>query len=133
MLQQYHNGIKSRRSPLLKTRSSIIKLSQNNADQIYGSINYRFIRGLQATFWAEYIRKGGDGVVDDQYTLPSKEFLFGLRKNYTNWGFQVKYEFIHELFAKFNYQSYLSSVEQEDGTVVDTRYNDITFAVYYGL
>ena len=63
---------------------------QHNEDQIYLSLNYRIIRGLQVKIWAEFIRKGGDGVVDDQYTRPSQPFLFGLRNNYTNWGFNAK-------------------------------------------
>ncbi len=106
---------------------------QHNADIIYSSINYRFMRGLQATVWAEYIRKGGDGVVDDQYTRPSKPFLFGERKNYTNWGFEAKYQITHQLFARFKFQSYRSSVQQSDFTFKDKSFVDAAFAVYYGL
>ncbi len=105
---------------------------QHNADIIYSSLNYRFLRGLQATVWAEFIRKGGNGVVDDQYTRPSKPFLFGKRKNYTNWGFEAKYQITHQLFARFKFQSYFSSIQNTD-TFVDNQFNDVSFAVYYGL
>ncbi len=94
---------------------------QHNSDIIYSSLNYRFLRGLQATVWAEYIRKGGDGVVDDQYMRPSKPFLFGERKNYTNWGFEAKYQITHELYARFKFQSYRSSIQQNDNSFVDKK------------
>jgi len=106
---------------------------QHNADLVYASLNYRIIRGLQATVWAEYIRKGGDGVVDDQYTRPSKPFLFGLRKNYTNWGFEAKYQITHQLFARLKYQSYYSSIQQSDLSFVDKRFSDFSVALFYGL
>jgi hypothetical protein len=106
----------------------------HNADQIYMSLNYRFIRGLQATVWGQYIRKGEDGTVDQQYNIqPQPPFLFGLRKNYSYLGAEVKYEFVHELFAKLKFQTTLSSVQQEDLSFKDTRLNEFYFSVYYGL
>jgi len=30
----------------------------NNADQVFASAKYRFIRGLEALVWARYIRQG---------------------------------------------------------------------------
>ncbi|MBU0473222.1 MAG: hypothetical protein KKF62_03575 [Bacteroidetes bacterium] len=106
---------------------------QHNADQLYFSLNYRIIRGLQTKVWAELIRKGGDGVVDDQYTRPSQEFLFGLRNNYTNYGFNAKYEIIHEAFVSLDFKSFLTSEEQESGTFVDTRRNEFFMSLNYGF
>ncbi len=106
---------------------------QHNADQIYVSINYRILRGLQAKVWGEYIRKGGDGTVDDQYTRPSKPFLFGLRTNYTNWGFNAKYEIIHETFISLTYNSYLTSEEQSDDILTDKRQNEFFMSLNYGF
>ncbi|MCH7827270.1 MAG: hypothetical protein IIC75_04745, partial [Bacteroidetes bacterium] len=105
----------------------------NNADLIYGAVNYRFMRGLQATIWGEYIRKGGQGTVDQQYTLPSQTFLFGLRTNHTFFGIDVKYEFIHELFARAKFLYSKTSSEQTNGTFIDDSRSEFNFAVYYGL
>jgi len=104
-----------------------------NADLIYASLNYRFMRGLQATVWAEHIRKGGAGVVDQQYTQPQPPFLFGPRTNYTYWGFDVKYEIMHELFVRGVYKSTSVSAEQSNGSFVDTRTSQFFASVYYGL
>jgi len=105
----------------------------HNADQIFTSIKYRIIRGLQAKVWAQYIRKGEDGTVDDQYIRPSKPFLFGLRFNYTNWGIDINYEIIHELFASLTYRSFQTSQEQEEGSFVDTDKKEFFFSLNYGF
>lgn len=106
----------------------------HNADLIYASLNYRFLRGLQATVWGQYIRKGEDGNVEQQYNIqPQPPFLFGLRKNYGYIGAEIKYEYTHELFAKLSYQTTNSSVQQEDLSFIDTRLNEFYFSVYYGL
>ena len=106
----------------------------HNADLIYASLNYRFMRGLQATAWGQYIRKGEDGNVQQQYnTIPQLPFLFGLRNNYGYLGAEIRYEYTHELFAKFSYQTTNSSIQQEDLSFIDTRLNEFYFSVYYGL
>ena len=105
----------------------------NNADLIYGSLNYRFKRGLQATLWAEYIRKGGAGLERQQYEQPQPPFLFGLRNNYTWWGIDVKYEIMHELFLRGKFQSSLVSSEQSKGNFVDKKTNEFLMSIYYGL
>ncbi len=106
----------------------------HNADLIYASLNYRIIRGLQATVWGQYIRKGEDGSVQQQYNIkPQPPFLFGLRKNYEYFGAEIKYEYTHELFAKLSFQTTNSSIQQEDFNFVDNRLNEFYFSVYYGL
>jgi len=104
-----------------------------NADLIYGAVNYRFKRGLQATVWGQYVRKGGKGVIDQQYTLPSQPFLFGLRTNYTYLGADVKYEIIHDLFARAVFRYTKVSSEQTNGTFIDNSKTEFNFSVYYGL
>ncbi len=106
----------------------------HNADLVYASLNYRFLRGLQATAWGQYIRKGEDGDVQQQYnTIPQPPFLFGLRKNYGYLGAEIKYEYTHELFAKLNFQTTHSSIQQEDLSFIDTTLNEFYFSVFYGL
>lgn len=106
----------------------------SNGDLIYGSVNYRFLRGLQATLWAQYIRKGEKGNAYLQYqTQPQPPFLFGLRKNYSYFGGFIKYEFVHELFAKFDFQFMKSSEQQEVLSYSDSNLNEFYFSIYYGL
>lgn len=106
----------------------------SNGDLIYGSINYRFLRGLQATLWAQYIRKGDKGNAYLQYqTQPQPPFLFGLRKNYTYFGGFLKYEILHELFAKFNFQLMKSSEQQQDLNYINSNLNEFYFSIYYGI
>jgi len=106
----------------------------NNADQIYLSLNYRIFRGLQTTVWGQYIRKGEAGNIQQQYNIqPQPPFLFGLRKNYSYLGAEIKYEYTHELFAKLNFQTTNSSIQQQDFSFVDKRLNEFYFSVYYGL
>lgn len=106
----------------------------HNSDLIYGSLNYRILRGLQATVWGQYIRKGEDGNVQQQYNIqPQPPFLFGSRKNYSYIGAEIKYEYTHELFAKLQFQTTNSSIQQTDFSFVDTRLNEFYFSIYYGL
>lgn len=106
----------------------------HNSDLLYGSLNYRILRGLQATVWGQFIRKGGDGNVQQQYNIqPQPPFLFGLRKNYSYLGAEIKYEYTHELFAKLQFQTTNSSIQQDDFSFVDTRLNEFYFSIYYGL
>jgi hypothetical protein len=106
----------------------------HNSDLIYGSLNYRILRGLQATVWGQYIRKGEDGNVQQQYNIqPQPPFLFGSRKNYSYIGAEIKYEYTHDLFAKLQFQTTNSSIQQTDFSFVDTRLNEFYFSIYYGL
>ena len=105
----------------------------HNADQVFASLEYRFIRGLKAKLWGQLIRKGEDEDITNIYVQPQPPFLFGLRKNYTYLGGSVQYEFLHELFAKLEFQSTKSSVQQEDQSFIDKTLNEFYFSVYYGL
>jgi Capsule assembly protein Wzi len=105
----------------------------NNADQIFGSLKYRFIRGLETEIWARYIRQGERADESQQFVQPQPPFLFGLRTNYTYLGGQIKFEIIHDLFARANYQYMKTSKQQEDLSFVDDSNQEFYFAVYYGL
>lgn len=105
----------------------------NNSDQVYVSLKYRIVRGLEAFAWLRYIRKGEAGTADGQYLQPQPPFLFGLRTNYTYLGAQVKYEILHELFVRARYQFTKTSEQQEDLKFIDKSINEFHFAVYYGL
>lgn len=105
----------------------------NNADQVYASLKYRFIRGLEAEIWTRYIRQGERANENQQFDQPQPPFLFGLRTNYTYLGAQAKFEIIHNLFARARYQYIKTSKQQEDLSFVDDSNQEFYFAVYYGL
>ena len=105
----------------------------NNADQVFGSLKYRFARGLEALIWGRYIRQGERADVSKQFDQPQPPFLFGLRTNYTYLGGQVKYEILHDLFVRARYQYMKTSMQQEDLSFVDNNEQEFYFAVYYGL
>lgn len=105
----------------------------NNSDQIFGSVKYRFLRGLETELWARYIRKGEPGLPEAQYEQPQPPFLFGLRTNYTYIGAKVKYEFLHELYFRIRYQNLKISRQQYDLSFTDKNVSEFNFAVYYGM
>lgn len=106
----------------------------NNADLIYASLNYRFIRGLQAKIWGQYIRKGEEGSYDQQYNIqPQPPFLFGLRQNYSYFGAEIKYEYTHELFAKLKFQTTKIAKQQTNLSFNNNTINEFYFLIYYGL
>jgi hypothetical protein len=105
----------------------------HNSDLIYLGLNYRFLRGLQATAWGEYIRKGSSDY-SDQYN-PDRQpvFLFGLKNYYKYFGLNLKYELIHDLNFEARFRTNMISHEQEDGSFEDSRINEFSFLIYYGL
>ena len=105
----------------------------DNADLIYTSLKYRVLRGLSAKGWVQYIRKGGEGNVESQYSTPQPPFLFGLRKNLTNYGIDVVYQAAHSLFVEMSFSSWQNEVEISDGVFVDDDYSSFNFSVNYGL
>jgi hypothetical protein len=105
----------------------------DNADLIYASLNYRFIRGLQATVWGQYIRKGAEETVAQDGIQPQPPFLFGLRTHYAYLGAELKYEITHELFARFQYQTTKVSTQQPDLSFSSDRLNEFYVALYYGI
>ena len=105
----------------------------SNADQIYASLNYNFIRGLKGTLWTQYIRKGGQEDVTKQLAVPQPAFLSGLRTNYTYFGFSLSYEFVHEFFIRGDFQNTKTSAEQVNKSFVNSNLTEAYLSIYYGL
>ncbi|MCW8813050.1 MAG: hypothetical protein OQK65_05895, partial [Chlorobium sp.] len=105
----------------------------NNADQVFGSVQYRFLRGLETLIYARYIRQGEPADPAKIFDQPQPAFLSGLRTDYTYLGAQVKYEFLHNLFLRARYQYMKTSKQQEDLSFIDNNEQEFYFAVYYGL
>lgn len=105
----------------------------SNADQVYAALKYNFIRGLKATFWTQYIRKGGREDVKKQLSVPQPPFLSGLRTNYTYFGFSVSYEFVHEFFIRGDFQNAKTSAEQANKSFINSNLTEAYLSIYYGL
>ena len=103
-----------------------------NSDLLYFELNYRILRGFQATAWGEYIRKGSNDY-SGQYIKPQPSFLFGLKNYYKYIGLDFKYELIHELNFETRFRVNLESHEQNDGSYQDSQVNEFSFSISYGL
>ena len=104
----------------------------HNADLIYLNFNYRFIRGLQANVWGEFIRKGSSDY-SGQYEMPQPKFLFGLMNRYQYYGINLKYEFIHDLNFEMSYKLSKVSNEVTTGIFENKHINEFSLVAYYGL
>ncbi len=104
-----------------------------DADRVYGAIDYRFIRGLQATVWGQYVRKGAAATADEQYSNPQPPFLFGLRTNYAYVGADLSYEITNDFSAKMQFQTTNISTQQQDLSYVSHRMNEFYVSLEYGL
>lgn len=104
-----------------------------DADRVYGAIDYRFIRGLQATVWGQYVRKGAAATADEQYNNPQPPFLFGLRTNYAYVGADLSYEITNDFSAKMQFQTTNISTQQSDLSYVSQRMNEFYVSLEYGL
>ena len=107
----------------------------HNADAIYLNVGYQLRRGLQGEFWMYRIRKGEEGEVADQYTIPHKQFLFGLDTHYNWYGVDVKYEITHDLFIKGSFVKRREKAQLPfDGKFHNTvDQTSIALSLYYGL
>jgi hypothetical protein len=104
----------------------------DNADLIYGAINYRFIRGLQATLWGEHVRKGTYDLTEGavlQYVRPQPPFLFGTRSSYSWGGIDAKYEITHEFFARGRFVH--NAITQDKSP--EKKSNEFYLSLYYGM
>ncbi|NMB83191.1 MAG: hypothetical protein GYA14_15380 [Ignavibacteria bacterium] len=106
-----------------------------NSDQLFLQLDYRLLRGLEFKFWGEMIRRGGFDDVANQYTDPGEPFLYGLRRNETNLGLEITYEYIHDLSGRISYQ--YSDITDEDALRTPEfmmgRQHSFSVGFYYGL
>ncbi len=102
----------------------------SNADMIYCSLNYGFLRGLQATLWTQYISKGSSGTVQQEYETPQPPFLFGNRLNYFYFGADLKYEITYDLFANLHYERWTEKFLSNNLT---QKANQFYLSLSYGL
>lgn len=86
-----------------------------NADQVRVQLNYSHLRGLKYKFYFERIRKGIEADISKAYE-PEKygfvNFLDGPVRKDVRFGFDVSYEWIYDLKARFFFE--LSDITDED-------------------
>ena len=104
----------------------------NNADQWYGALNYRFLRGLQARVYVQKIRKAD--LIDRTWQVahrPAPDFLFGKnRRDYTLFGADLRYEITHDLLVRLDY-FFQRETRLETGTRNTSR--QATLGLSYGF
>lgn len=105
----------------------------DNSDQIYLKFRKRIIRGLNFELYYSYIRKGELAVPGGERYKPNQNFLWGLKKYYSLYGFQLSYEFIHSLYLKINYNINKTEEEIINGNYINTNFNEFSFLISYGL
>ena len=113
----------------------------HNADLLYLNMTYRIIRGLKAEVWSAFIRKGSNDY-SEQYGKTQPDFLFGLNSTYKdkydgfkmkNFGFNLKYEWFHDLNFEARFKKTSISRRQADGLYIDDQNKEFSISVYYGL
>jgi hypothetical protein len=113
----------------------------HNADLLYLNMTYRIIRGLKAEVWSAFIRKGSDDY-SEQYGTSQPDFLFGLKSiykgeysgfNLKNFGINLKYEWVHDLFFEIRYKKTSISRRQADGSYFDNQNNELYISINYGF
>ncbi|MBU0475239.1 MAG: capsule assembly Wzi family protein [Bacteroidetes bacterium] len=105
----------------------------SNSDQFYISANKTIFRGLNAKLWYSYVRRGERESADEPRYQEKHVFLWGLNTQYSNWGFGISYEPIHDVLIRASYQSFLTSTQQENGNFIDIRRNEFFMSLNYGF
>lgn len=105
----------------------------NNADIIYSELNYQFKRGTSIKVWSEYIRKGSEGSVEDQYSLPNKKFLFGDKTYFASAGLKFKFLPLHETGLEFNVRYNKSTKKFDNYNIGRENFWELSAKIYYGL
>jgi len=107
----------------------------DNGDLFFASIDYTIFRGLKVKLWTQHIRKGTEALGNIAYTQQGFLFTDNIRdrKNYSYYGFDIDYEYTHDLTAKFHYQYIDYERQFEKDKFGSTLYRDISFTMGYGL
>jgi hypothetical protein len=109
-----------------------------NGDQLRLQFNYQLLRGLKFQLYTEFIRKGGLDEIYyayggmDEKDLP---FLYSPLREESRIGFDVSYEYMHDLILKGSYV--YSDIRDEDPErepvfMIGTK-NSFSITLFYGL
>ena len=88
----------------------------NNFDRVIVYARYNPIAKLQLYGRMQQIRKGGLGTIYEQYVIqPQPAFLNNLEYNRTDWYFQLRYEWINNLYINTSLERKLSKSTYQFG------------------
>ena len=88
----------------------------NNFDRAIFYARYNPIAKLQFYGRIQQIRKGGQGTIYEQYAMqPQPTFLNNLIYNRTDWFFQLRYEWINNLYFNTSIESRLNKINYQLG------------------
>ena len=108
----------------------------NNADLLSLQFNYKFVRSLQLSLKAEFLRKGGQGdnyyAYEDRIGLP---FLYGENRNDFSVNFSTTYNPLHNLYIKgcYVYSEIEDELKGRTPLFLLGSKNSISLSVSYGL
>lgn len=78
----------------------------NNADRLLFNVKYTPIPRLKLLLQYQYLRKGGEGTLDQQYfQQPQPPFLFNYMFNRNEWFLQSQYELYNNLYITGSYRA----------------------------
>lgn len=73
----------------------------NNADRLIAYAEYTPVARLKALIQWQYVRKGSDGTIEQQYIQePQPEFLFGLTRQQSEMKFGLSYQMVHNVYIQ---------------------------------
>ncbi len=104
----------------------------DNADLVYVDLTYRILRGLKVKLWGQMVRKGAESLGDRGYDIPMEPFLYGLRRNYKYFGFEINYEMLHDIKFDFQFNYINESKQQSDLTFKDKFFRQLLLRISYG-
>lgn len=111
----------------------------DNGDLFYAAVDYTVFRGLKIKLWTQHIRKGTEALGNRAYKvqIPQPGFLFTDnirdRKNYSYYGINVDYEFMHDVWVKAHYQYIDYEQQVEEDVFKSTLYRDLALTLGYGI
>lgn len=106
-----------------------------NSDQLFLSAEYQLFANLLLQAQVIKTRQGSFGPVENQYDETGEEFLYGLLREETSFGFSAQYQYTHDATAKVYFN--ISNVSDEDAfRTPDWRkgsLNKFGLSISYGL
>ncbi|MBU0475779.1 MAG: capsule assembly Wzi family protein [Bacteroidetes bacterium] len=105
----------------------------NNADLFYLGAKYYIIRGLSIKSWFAQVRKGAGLSLDNLQTREVPLFLAGYLYRSNEFGINLSYEIVHDLFASIDYKILAFTNELSEGAIERGYRNIYFFSFNYGF
>ncbi len=104
----------------------------SNGDELYLSYAQNILRGFSINVWGDHVRKGQIELPAQQYQASYPSTLYGPRLSITDFGLNVNYEIMNNVFAKVYYQ-HSNAYGNNEGRLPDFEMGShSSFGVYLG-